>query len=242
MKLLCTLPVTILTTTALCPVPTTYVSKVPESECDPESGHTAAYPSKLEENNSLENRFFQNKSSNRSNREILDRKDKTPASSNLLVKELSATVFKEFMEPHTDNNTTTKASRNKSLFEDTVENKLDNSQTVGKGYGQGPEFCKGLRSNTSQAKMDMPSTTGWCAKLDKQIVFENWPEGFWVLVFIDSHTALVTMKLGRKHWWQKETYRNLWQNLGGTYSGNFWPSIFIHKEVVGEDKAISKKH
>ncbi|CAG8780869.1 2501_t:CDS:2, partial [Racocetra fulgida] len=99
-KLLYTLPVTIPTTTTICPVPTAYVSRVPESECDPESGpttkqfncyfcdgagHTAAvYPSKSAESNSLRNRFFQNKSSN---------------GSSLLVKELSAPVSKGGMEP-----------------------------------------------------------------------------------------------------------------------------------------------
>ncbi|CAG8850867.1 19590_t:CDS:2, partial [Racocetra persica] len=84
-------------------------------------------------------------------------------------------------------------------------------------------------------KQGYASTTGWCAKLDGQMAFGNWPEvlsfqeiakleakallldlrsfaklleGFWILVFIDSRTALATMKLAGKCWWQKEAYRN----------------------------------
>ncbi|CAG8785005.1 7632_t:CDS:2, partial [Racocetra persica] len=168
----------------LCPAPTTYVSRVPESECDPEprsatkqfncyfcggAGHTAAVcPSKSAEeqnnNNSWRYRSEQGgcrKNTRASSREILDGKDRTPTSSRLLVKELSASVSKECMEPHrkrgsktlqtngrtkgvvgggvksgTSDRVTTKAGGDKSLFENIVGNKLGNSQTVGKGYGQ----------------------------------------------------------------------------------------------------------
>lgn len=50
----------------------------------------------------------------------------------------------------TGDRATTKAGGDKSLFENIVGNKLGNSQTVGKGYGQGSEFSKGLCPDASK--------------------------------------------------------------------------------------------
>ncbi|CAG8813066.1 15733_t:CDS:2, partial [Racocetra persica] len=119
------------------------------------TGHTAAvYPSK-----SAEEQGGCRKNTRASSREILDGKDRTPASSSLLVKELNAPFprnvwslvekgdpksyklmaeQKVWLEEELNrlerlgDRATTKAKRDKSLFENIVGNKLGNSQTVGK--------------------------------------------------------------------------------------------------------------